>query len=234
MVSAYAVKTKIFEPGDSLTDFCKAHLTGSLENSLLVVTSKIVSLAEGQLRSFEGNDRKELVRAEADRVLGEVHHNHTITLKHGLLVPGAGIDTSNSRNLDYILYPLDPWGSARTLGHQLKAALGLENFGVLITDSHSIPMRRGVIGVALSYWGFRGVRNYIGEPDLFGRPLKFTKQNLADAYAALAVSLMGEASECQPLAVVNNPQVEFFDGDDRDQLQVQPEEDLYLRLLNLK
>lgn len=234
MVSAFAVKTKIFEPGDDLKDFCQAHIKDSLENSLLVVTSKIVSLSEGQMRSFESNDRKELVRAEADRVLGEVHHNHTITLKHGLLVPGAGIDTSNSRNLDYILYPTDPWASARALGLRLKADLNLKNFGILITDSHSIPMRRGVIGVALSYWGFRGVRNYIGEPDLFGRPLKFTKQNLADAYAALAVSLMGEASECQPLAVVRNPDVEFFDGDDRDQLQVSPEEDLYLRLLNLK
>ena len=77
---------------------------------------------------------------------------------------------------------------------------GWKNFGVLITDSHTTPLRRGVTGIALSYWGFSGVQNKVGTPDLFGRTLKMTHVNLADAFAAAAVLVMGESNESTPVA----------------------------------
>lgn len=233
-ISARAVKTKFFDVGDSLFSFIVESVPKSLmvENLVLAVTSKIVSLAENRLVPLDSVERAELIAREADEIVGHVSHNHTMTLKHGLLIPGAGIDSSNSKDLDYILYPKDPWKSAQDLGADLRAHYGLKNLGVILTDSHSVPMRRGVTGISLAHWGFRGVRDCIGQPDLYGRPLKFTKQNVADALASTAVLLMGEGNESQPLVLLKCDQLVYFDGADREELLVKPEDDLYLQLLN--
>ncbi len=230
---ARAIKTTQFEANQNLQSFIIESLKNIAvtDGSVLAITSKIVSLAENQLVPSAGINRQALILSEADQILGQVAHNHTMTLKHGLLIPGAGIDSSNSRFEDYILYPKDPWESAKNIGKALRAHFGLSNLGVLLTDSHSVPLRRGVVGISLAHWGFRGVRDCIGKPDLFGRPLKFTKQNLADGLAGLAVFLMGEADECQPLALISNLELEFIDSADRQDLLVRPEDDLYLQLL---
>lgn len=232
-LQACAVKTPYFEAHQSLEDFLVLALgdQGLRDGTLIAITSKIVSLAEGQLVAPDQMDRKRLIRQEADQILGEVSHNHTITLKHGLMIPGAGIDSSNSKNEDYILYPKDPWGSAERIGRFLRGHFGFSNLGVILTDSHSVPLRRGVVGISLAHWGFRGIEDCIGKPDLFGRPLKFTKRNVVDALAGMAVLLMGEGDESQPLAVIANAPVEFIEGADRDDLLVTPENDLYLALL---
>lgn len=204
---------------------------GLQEGCILAITSKIVSLSEGQLVGSLDVDRKKLIQKEADQVLGEVGHNHTITLKHGLMIPGAGIDSSNSKDESFILYPKDPWKSAERLGRFLRGHFGLKNLGVILTDSHSVPLRRGVVGISLAHWGFQGISDCIGQPDLFGRPLKFTKKNMVDGLAGIAVMLMGEGNESQPLALISGAPVNFIEGADREELLVNPENDLYLALL---
>lgn len=201
------------------------------EHSVVAITSKIVSLAEGQLVSPSTIQRKDLIEQEADLILGQVSHNHTITMKHGLMIPGAGIDSSNSKNEDFILYPKDPWQSAEQIGMFLRANLGIKNLGVMLTDSHSVPLRRGVVGISLAHWGFKGIEDCIGQPDLFGRPLKFTKKNIVDGLASLAVLLMGEGNESRPLALISEVELDFIEGSDRQELIVDPEDDLYLALL---
>ncbi len=223
------IQTQIFRPKMKLGPFIKESLAGRVlaEGDILAVTTKIVSLAEDRLLPREGVDKKLLIKQEADQVLADLAHNCVLTLKHGLMMISAGIDESNSPDGDYILYPQDPWLSAQRLRDELASEFKLQKLGVLLTDSHTIPLRRGVVGISLSHAGFRGTKNCVGEMDLFGRPLKFTHQDIADGLAAAAVLVMGEGRECQPLVLIEGCNAEFIDGADDSPLRMKPEDDLY-------
>ena len=74
----------------------------------------------------------------------------------------------------------------------------------MITDSHSIPLRRGAVGISLSHYGFEPLNDYRGAPDLFNRTMKVSMANVADGLAASAVAAMGEGSESTPLALIQD------------------------------
>jgi len=228
-VTVMPVRTPIFKAGEDLTRFVVESTPKELirEKMVLAVTSKIVSLAEGRLTPFHGENKRSLVERESDLFLGEGGHGCFLTVKHGLLIPSAGIDESNSVTGDYILYPLDPFASAFRLWQDLRTHWKLQDLGILITDSHTTPLRRGVIGISLSHWGFEPLRRLVGTEDLFGRPLKMTNMNLADGMAVMAVMTMGEGRECQPLAVLHGTDLEFTTEDTRADLSISPAEDLY-------
>jgi F420-0:gamma-glutamyl ligase len=231
-MNVQAIKTKVFEKGGDLAAFTVAHVPRELiqEKMILAVTSKIVSLSEGRLVAKAGQDKTALIRAEADEFLGELPHNCFLTVKHGVLIPTAGIDESNSASGDYILYPKDPFASASHLWASLRKAWKLKELGIVMTDSHTSPLRRGVTGVCVSYHGFLGLKNMTGTEDLFGRELRITQVNYADGLAASAVMLMGEGNECQPLAVIQDAGVVFSEKSDRSQWQIQLKDDLYYPL----
>ena len=162
-------------------------------------------------------------------------HGVSLTIKHGLLIPSAGIDESNSENGDYILYPKDPFASARRLCQAIKEKLKLKNFGIILTDSHTHPLRRGVTGIALAYDGFFPWKNLIGEPDLYGRKMKMTSVNVVDSLAVAAVFVMGEAAEQQPLALIETNDVVFTDkAPQPEDIRIPLEEDLYGPLIAAK
>lgn len=227
------IRTRIFRRGEKLASFIEQAVPRARvrERLIVAVTSKVVSLAEDRLVAKESITKRDLVRREADVFLGALNHGYDLTIKHGLLIPSAGIDESNSENGDYILYPADPFASAERLWRDLKQAWGVQDLGILITDSHTTPLRRGVSGVCLSYWGFQAVTSLIGTPDLFGRKLTVTQLNLADGLAASAVMLMGEGNDARPLAVIEGAPVEFRPMSDRNELGIPPEEDLFAPLL---
>lgn len=233
-VSIYPVKTCIFNVNENIEDFILEAVPQNLvkEKMVLAITSKIVSLAEGRLVKAESViDKATLIRQEADHFLGEIGYGSLLTIKHGLLVSSAGIDESNSQSGDYILYPVDPYLSAEKIWKNLKKAWGLNELAVMLTDSHTSPLRRGVTGICLSYFGFRGVRDMVGQEDLFGRPLKMTQVNLADSLATSAVMMMGEGSEATPLAVIHGAPIEFSDVSRPEELKIPLEQDLYRPLL---
>lgn len=226
------VKTGIFQKHGDLCEFITQYIDKMEEGKILAITSKIVSLSEGRTVK-KGTIRKdELVRREADYDLGMAAYDCRLTIKHGLFIPSAGIDESNSSEEEFILYPEDPFSSARRIYEFLRRHYNIKKFGVLITDSHTLPLRRGVVGIALSYWGFQGVRNLIGRPDIFGRQLHMTQVDLADALAVAAVLVMGEADECCPLALIEHEQVLFTPETDTDkeELKMPMEQDLYYPL----
>ena len=195
---------------------------------VLVVTSKIVSIDENRIVARESITKYDLIRREADRYLGPGLCGVEITIKEGLLLPSSGIDESNSESDAYLLYPSSPQQSAERLHKHLAKVMGFANFGVILSDSRSLPLRRGVTGVALSYWGFEGVQSRVGEPDLFGRNLKATHINVVDTLASMAVLSMGEGAESQPLAVVRGiPGLKFIDGNDMNFLRLNPDQDLF-------
>ncbi len=200
-----SIKTEIYRPTVKLIDFVLTSLTSFplQEGDVLAVTSKIVSLSEYQIIEKHTVTSKEaLVRQEADFFLSGGAYDCYLTIKHELFIPSAGIDESNSENGAYILYPKDPFASAHSLWLQLKNHFSLKHLGLILTDSHTTPLRRGVTGIALAHAGFHGVTSKVGQQDLFGKPLQFTFINDADALAGMAVYVMGEANDQCPLALI--------------------------------
>ena len=113
----------------------------------------------------------------------------------------------------------------------LKKGLGVKNFGIILTDSITLPLRKGVVGIALSYSGFYPLRDMIGTNDLYGKPLKMTQVNLVDPMASACVLLMGEGSEKKPLALIENPPVEFSDKRSKKNLiRIPTKQDLFYSL----
>jgi coenzyme F420-0:L-glutamate ligase len=178
----------------------------------------------------DGIDKRELIRREADLILGEGGYGALVTLKHGVMIPTAGIDESNSETGDYILYPTHPFASAERIWRDLKADLGLAKLAVIITDSHSRPFRRGVTGIALSYCGMKGLRSLIGEPDIFGRPLKYTAVDVVDSLAGAAVLMMGEAADRCPLAILRQAPIELAEEVEGQAVAMAPQDDMYYPL----
>ncbi len=227
-LSVLPLKTEIFSGGDLARFILDAiPKTEIREEMVLAVTSKIVSIAENRLVSKSSLSKAELVERESDLFLGEIGYGCFLTIKEGLLIPSAGIDESNSQSGDYILYPKDPYASTERLWKILREKWGLRKLGVILTDSHTTPLRRGVTGIALSYWGFQPIRKMVGTKDLFGRELMMTNMNLVDGMASAAVMMMGEGSESTPLAIINGLDLEFQEGGGAKALSISLEEDLY-------
>jgi F420-0:gamma-glutamyl ligase len=231
--SVTALQTPVFHPGQNLISFVAENLEQYLGNGaqseqlVVCVTSKIVSLAENRLVTKSSIAKKELVERESDVYLGEIAYGCHLTVKHGLLIASAGIDESNSETGDYILFPEDPFASLRSLHQELCARFKLDKLGLIMTDSHTTPLRNGVTGISLAYWGMRGIRSFIGSPDIFGRPLQMTNVNIVDALASAAVLAMGEANERRPLALIRGAEIEFTPDTDPREVAIPIEIDLY-------
>lgn len=231
-----AIKTERITDTQDLNVFVDKYLPETIgEGSVIVVSSKIVSLCEGRVVPSHFIEKNKLVQQEADKIIPnpEAQDDRIIlTYTHHILIPSAGIDESNS-NGNYILYPKDSFLSAKKLWMYLNQKRKMHRLGVLITDSHTTPLRRGVTGIALAWWGFNPTRSCVGNTDLFGKPLHVTHINIADALAVSAVFNMGESSECTPIAIISDIPHIVFDSNEHNinEIAIDPKEDLYRPLL---
>jgi coenzyme F420-0:L-glutamate ligase len=219
------IKTRVFRENEDLFKFILKYITRIPENSIIVVTSKIVALAEGRTVEYKNQSQKiKLIKQESDFAIKTKYT--WLTMKDGMVMASAGIDESNAKG-KLILLPKDSFQSADLIRKKLKKIFKIKKLGVLITDSRIFPLRAGIVGVALGYAGFKGIRNYIGKKDIFGRILKFSRTDVADSLATSAVLCMGEGKEQQPLALITNASVEFVEKINRKELCIEPKEDLY-------
>ena len=194
------VKTGVFKEGEDLFSFLTNNIKKLREKSVVVVTSKIVALAERRTAVAENTVVKEkLSSRESDFAIQTKYV--WLTSKDGMIMASAGIDESNADG-KLILLPRDSFKAARSLRDALRKKYNVRHLGVLITDSRTMPLRAGVTGVAIGYAGFRGIKDYRGKPDIFGRIFKFSRTNVADGLAAAAVLVMGEGNEPQPLTII--------------------------------
>lgn len=224
------IHTRVLVEHENLVAFIATHITQIPEKSIIVVTSKIVALAEGRVVTADSEDAKErLVKAESEWAMRTKYV--WLTIKDGMVMASAGIDESNADG-KLILLPKDSFATARILRKQLQQKYGVKKLGVLITDSRTIPLRAGVTGVALGYAGFRGIRDYRGTPDIFGRKFKFSRTNVADSLATAAVFLMGEGAEQYPLALITQAPIEFCDRTNRHELHIPIQDDMYQPLFS--
>lgn len=185
------------------------------------------------------DDKFELVRQEADLYLeGDYSQKYGVclTIKNGILIPTAGIDESNSNDC-YVLYPIKIQEAVVSLWKALKSHYQINHLGIIITDSHTTPLRQGVTGIALGYCGFQPLYNYIGLPDIYGNALRVTQLNILDSLAAAAVFVMGEGNEQTPLALLTDIEKIVFQNvppttDELKSLSIAIEDDLYAPLIN--
>ena len=234
-----AIKTPIITVQDHTIDaILDLALPEIQEGEILAVTSKIVALFEGRAVPLDAASKAELVMQEADLYLPATVSRYAVylTIKNSALMPWAGIDESNSDG-HHVLWPGSPQQAANEMRAYLCRRFALKHAGVLITDSRPLPLRWGVTGFSVAHSGFAALHDYRGAPDLFGRPLRMTQANIADALAAAAVLVMGEGSEQTPLALISDlPFVVFQDRDpsaeELAELAVSLEDDLYAPLLS--
>jgi coenzyme F420-0:L-glutamate ligase len=222
------IKTKKFRPpqDDILAELTKK-LTDLREGDIVAISSKIVAIHEGNCVPEAGVDKAFLVEQEAEFSIPRDYWPSPLTVKHHAFIGTAGVDASNADG-HYVLLPKDPFASAFVLQEFLRTQSGCKHIGVVITDSHSTPMRRGAIGVSIGYAGFAPTKNLVGTEDIFGREFKIEVANIADSIAAAANVVMGEGNECQPVAIIRGlKNVEFTDELDTDYFMVPYREDTF-------
>ncbi|MBM3206495.1 MAG: putative folate metabolism gamma-glutamate ligase [Candidatus Staskawiczbacteria bacterium] len=205
-----AIKTRKFlPPKDDLFSFIRESFSHIKlrERSVIVVTSKIVSIAEGRCIKIGSKTKKaELIKREADfyidknKISGKIS---TLTIKDNILTSSSGIDESNGNGY-YILWPIKPFLSAKRIYEFIKEEYSLKKFAVIISDSRRTPLREGILGIGLSYYGLEPLRDYKGSKDIFGREMNFSKANIVDSLSTMAVFQMGEGDEQTPLAIIED------------------------------
>lgn len=227
-----AVKTSILTPPkDNLLEAITESKCIIQNNDIVVVSSKAVSIHEGRCVKVDESDKQTLMHDEADWCIEDSDERWKVCLIHNTFLPSAGIDESNA-NEHFVLLPEEPFTSAHRLHDFFTETYQVENCGVIITDSHFLPLRYGALGVALGWYGIEPMHDFTGESDLFGRPAQFTRINVVDALATAGVFAMGELSEQTPVAVVREaPHVTFTKEDTSHKHQIPLHEDLYYPML---
>lgn len=235
-----AIKTRKFlPPKDNLGDLLSE--IKSLEDKCIVaITSKVVSISEGRcipIRDVKNKD--ELAIKESDKYIPRNLAPHGLvlhTIKNNMFVASSGIDESNGAGY-FILWPKDPQGSAKKIWQFLTKKFKLNNLGVIITDSRLVPLKRGVVGISIGYFGFKPLRDYRGKLDLFGREFKMETSNLPDSLATAAVLEMGEGNEQTPISIITDiPYLEFTDTLPKEvgdfSFKIPEKEDMFYPLLS--
>ncbi|MEW2457844.1 coenzyme F420-0:L-glutamate ligase [Streptomyces albus] len=171
---------------------------GLADGDILIVTSKIVSKAEG--RVVEADDREAAIDAETVRVVARRGAARIVESRHGFVMAAAGVDASNTPKGTVLLLPEDPDAAARTIRDGVREALGV-TVGVVVTDTFGRPWREGQTDVAIGAAGVRVLDDLRGSVDMYGNPLGVTVTAVGDELAAAGELVKGKASGL-PVAVV--------------------------------
>ncbi len=223
-----AIQTKIFREREPLIPFLLKNIRTLEEGDIVAITSKIVALSQG--RVAKADNKETIIKKESVKLVAGPWCY--LTLKDGEWCANAGVDESNAAG-GIILLPRRPEKVARTLLTMLKKKFKIKKCGVILTDTRSIPLRQGTLGVALAWAGFAGIKSYIGRKDIFGRVFKVSRTNVADALAAAAVLAMGEGQERRPLAIIRGSEITFNAKSYHHRiLSIAPKKDLYRPLFN--
>ena len=191
-------------PGDDVS----ALIAGAValqDGDVVVVTSKLLSKAEGRLVVVPAGADREAVRlsavaAETVRVVARRGSTVIAENRNGLVLAAAGVDASNVRPDEVALLPLDPDASARALRVRLQALTGA-TVAVVVSDTMGRPWRVGQVDQAIGVAGLAPVRDARGTTDSFGTVLEVTEIAVADELAAAAELVKGKAAGV-PVAVV--------------------------------
>ena len=181
---------------------------GLRDGDILVVTSKVVSKAEGRVVAMSRDDA---IAAETVRVVARRGATTIAQTRHGLVMAAAGVDESNTAPGTVVLLPEDSDDSARRLRKALRARLGV-TVGVVVTDTMGRPWRAGQTDTAIGAAGVLPVRDHRGEQDTFGNTLEVTMAAVADEIAAAGDLVKSKALQI-PVAILRGLSALVTDDD---------------------
>ncbi len=197
---------------------------GILDKDIVVVTHKVVSKAEGQVRAIPDEETyRKLVEDEAVRIVRRRGDLVITQTKHGFICANAAVDRSNVAAGYAILLPVDPDRSANRLRTLIERATNT-SIGVIITDTFGRPWRRGLTDVAIGISGLPAVVGLRGTTDSHGNVLDVTEVAAVDEIASAADLVMGKATGI-PAAIVRGLDL-VGDGRVSDLIRP-PDEDLF-------
>jgi coenzyme F420-0:L-glutamate ligase/coenzyme F420-1:gamma-L-glutamate ligase len=212
----------IIREGDDLGTLLAGHCaattwpdgrTGLADGDIVVVTSKVVSKAEGRVVAADSRD--EAIGAETARVVATKQaprgDTRIVQTHHGLVMAAAGVDASNVEAGHVVLLPTDPDASARRIRATMQELTGAR-LGVVVTDTMGRPWRMGVTDVAIGAAGVLVLDDYTGRVDSFGRTLEMTVVAVADEVAA-ATDLVKGKLDNRPAAIVRGLAAHVTDDD---------------------
>jgi coenzyme F420-0:L-glutamate ligase/coenzyme F420-1:gamma-L-glutamate ligase len=247
----------LIRPGDNLADIILNALCTTnidlVDGDILVLTSKILSKAEGRLvdlttvtpsqqaielaaRAEKDPRVVELILRESNEVLRVRPGTIIVEHKLGFVCASAGIDHSNISPLPagegsglrsefVLLLPIDPDHSTAELRAKIESVTG-KRIGVMVIDSHGRAWRLGVVGTCIGLSGLPGIVDKRGDPDLFGYHLRITLIAAADELAAAASLVMGQADEGTPVVHVRGFPYPLREGSLKELLRVK-EQDMF-------
>lgn len=195
-----AVHWPPIEPGDDLVGLVAA-IDDLRDGDIVVLTSKVVSKAEGRSSAAE---RLDAVAAETERVVARRAATTIAKTRHGLVLAAAGVDTSNTRPGEILLLPADPDRTARRIRDGVLAERGV-GIGVVVSDTAGRAWRNGQTDQAIGCAGIVALVELSGHVDEYGNPLQVTAPAVADEIAAAADLVKGKSTGC-PVAVVRGLQ----------------------------
>jgi len=212
------------------------------DGDILVVASKIVSRAEGQLvdtrrvepstRTLELAKRIGMDARYLEVVLGEtkkllIVRPDLLLTEHrlGFVCTKAGLDRSNvapGQGKIVALMPRDPDDSARRIRETIQSSTG-KRVAVIINDTFGRPYRAGSVGMAIGISGIAALHSE-NAPGLFGR-MRRGATSQVDEIAAAGSLLMGQTKR-RPVIVVRGVEYHPSETDTISDLLRPYEEDI--------
>jgi coenzyme F420-0:L-glutamate ligase/coenzyme F420-1:gamma-L-glutamate ligase len=213
-VSRAAARLEVFgvsgmgevQPGDDLAALIAGSGVVLRDGDVVVVTSKVVSKAEGRLVHADGAPaeqeaaRQAAIDAESVREVAARGPLRITQTRHGFVMANAGVDASNVAAGTLALLPVDSDASARLIRSGLRERLGV-TVAVVVSDTFGRPWRLGLTDVAIGAAGITAIRDYRGLVDAHGHELAMTEVADVDEIAAAAELVMGKTAGI-PAAVV--------------------------------
>ena len=247
MVSALLSERKNaeFDVFEALLETLAQNKTKLQENDVLVISTKYISNSQGRILntnnikvSKKGLDiaKKfqmkpeiaEIIVRETDKIFGGIS-GFVITSAENIMAPNGGIDKSNVKKDQVILYPKNPFLMAEQIRRKIFLKF-LIHVGVILVDSRLMPARVGTSGVAISCAGIEPVLDLRSKKDLDGNPLKDTFQAVIDNIATIANHKMGEGAESKPFAIVRDSGAQLTDRKiNPSEMAVSPDQCVYVR-----
>ena len=241
-------KIEKFDIFESIQETLERNNERFQDGDVIVISTKYISNAQGRIINMQKTmvsekgkkisekfqlrpEIAEIIIRESDKILGGIG-GFLITSSNNVLAPNAGIDKSNAKKGNAILYPTEPYLTAE----QIRRKIFLKWFvhvGVILVDSRLMPARIGTSGIAVACAGIEPVLDMRAKKDLDGNPLKVTFQATVDNLATIANYKMGEGAELKPFAIVRNSEVKLTDRKiDPSEVAISPDQCIYVRGLS--
>ena len=234
-----------FDVFEALLETLEKNKVKLQENDVLVISTKYISNSQGRIinsnkikvskkgskisKKFQIKPEiAEIILRETDKIFGGIA-GFVITSAENIMAPNGGIDKSNAKKDQVILYPKNPFLIAEQIRRKVFLKF-LIHIGVILVDSRLMPARIGTSGVAISCAGIEPVLDMRSKKDLDGNPLKVTFQAVIDNIATIANHKMGEGAESKPFAIVRNSEAQLTDRKiNSSEMAISPDQCVYVR-----